>query len=303
MSSKANLMATYGLLVFIWSTTPLAIVWSVTDLHMLWALVLRFFIALPLAICLLLVLKRQFPTDKVAWHSYLAGSFSLIGSQFFTYVATNYISSGMIALMFGLAPIMAGLIGRFYFKSYLSAMQWFGMCIALLGLAIICLAGTAQHVHPFGIGLMLLSVFSYAASIFWVKKVNANIEPVAQATGSILVSTLAAICIVPFIWQHAPQQIPDLKTCLALLYTVIMASLIAMFCYFKLVQKIQPTTLSLTTVMTPMIALFIGAVLNQEKLSIMVILGAVVLLSGLFVYFYKDLQASRKLAQKLKSQN
>ena len=73
MSSKANLMATYGLLVFIWSTTPLAIVWSVTDLHMLWALVLRFFIALPLAICLLLVFKRQFPTDKVAWHSYLAG--------------------------------------------------------------------------------------------------------------------------------------------------------------------------------------------------------------------------------------
>jgi drug/metabolite transporter (DMT)-like permease len=242
MSSKANLMATYGLLVFIWSTTPLAIVWSVTDLHMLWALVLRFFIALPLAICLLLVLKRQFPTDKVAWHSYLAGSFSLIGSQFFTYVATNYISSGMIALMFGLAPIMAGLIGRFYFKSYLSAMQWFGMCIALLGLAIICLAGTAQHVHPFGIGLMLLSVFSYAASIFWVKKVNANIESVAQATGSILVSTLAAICIVPFIWQHAPQQMPDLKTCLALLYTVVMASLIAMFCYIKLVQKIQPTT-------------------------------------------------------------
>jgi drug/metabolite transporter (DMT)-like permease len=144
MSSKANLMATYGLLVFIWSTTPLAIVWSVTDLHMLWALVLRFFIALPLAICLLLVLKRHFPTDKVAWHSYLAGSFSLIGSQFFTYVATNYISSGMIALMFGLAPIMAGLIGRFYFKTYLSAMQWLGMCIALLGLAIICLAGTAQ---------------------------------------------------------------------------------------------------------------------------------------------------------------
>ena len=96
---------------------------------------------------------------------------------------------------------------------------------------------------------------------------------------------------------------PDLKTCLALLYTVIMASLIAMFCYFNLVQKIQPTTLSLTTVMTPMIALFIGAVLNHEKLSMLVLLGAAVLLSGLFVYFYKDLQASRKLAQKLKSPN
>ncbi len=57
MSSKANLMATYGLLVFIWSTTPLAIVWSVTDLHMLWALVLRFFIALPLAYLFVIGLK------------------------------------------------------------------------------------------------------------------------------------------------------------------------------------------------------------------------------------------------------
>ncbi len=144
---------------------------------------------------------------------------------------------------------------------------------------------------------MLLSVFSYAASIFWVKKVNANIEPVAQATGSILVSTLAAICIVPFIWQHAPQQLPDLKTCLALLYTVIMASLIAMFCYFKLVQKIQPTTLSSDYRYDADDCFIYRCGTESEKLSVMVILGAVVLLSGLVVYFYKDLQASRTLAQ------
>ena len=53
MPSKTNIMMTYALLVFIWATTPLAFVWSVSDLHMLWALVLRFFIALPLAIILL----------------------------------------------------------------------------------------------------------------------------------------------------------------------------------------------------------------------------------------------------------
>lgn len=61
MPSKTNIMMTYALLVFIWATTPLAIVWSVSDLHMLWALVLRFFIALPLAVILLLLLKVKFP--------------------------------------------------------------------------------------------------------------------------------------------------------------------------------------------------------------------------------------------------
>ena len=301
MPSKANIVSTYALLVFIWATTPLAIVWSVSDLHLMWALVLRFFIALPLAIALLLILKVKFPTDQNSWHSYLAGSFSLMGSQIFTYIATSYLSSGIIALMFGLAPIMAGLIGRFGFKQSLSRLQWLGMLIAVAGLAIICFGGENQHVNPIGIGLMLLSVFTYALSIFWVKKVNADVDPVAQATGSIFVSTVAAICIVPFIWQYAPTHIPNTKSLFALLYAVVMASLIAMFCYFKLVQNIQATTLSLTTVMTPMIALFIGAILNNESLSAMVFVGAFILLFGLFVYFYRDLQASRKLAHKIKS--
>ncbi|NLN57877.1 MAG: EamA family transporter [Gammaproteobacteria bacterium] len=301
MPSKTNIMMTYAGLVFIWATTPLAIVWSVSDLPVLWALVLRFFLALPMAVTLLLLFKVHFPCHAQAWHSYLAGSFSLIGSQIFTYIATAYLSSGIIALMFGLAPIMAGLIGRFVFQQHLARLQWLGMLVSITGLGIICFGGETQHVHPVGIALMLLSVLTYAMSIFWVKKVNAKIEPVAQATGSILVSTIAALCIVPFIWQDVPTAWPSLKSMAALLYTVIMASLIAMFCYFKLVQNIQATTLSLTTVMTPMLALLIGALFNQEALSMMVFVGASVLLLGLFLYFYRDLKTSHSLAQKIKS--
>lgn len=301
MPSKANIIFTYALLVFIWSTTPLAIVWSVSDLHLLWALVLRFFIALPLALGLLVILKIKLPTSRSAWHSYLAGAIGFIGSQIFTYIATGYLSSGIIALMFGLAPIMAGLIGRFGFQQSLNRMQWLGMLIAVIGLAIICFGGENNHVNPIGIALMLISVFIYALSIYWVKKVNAQVEPMAQATGSIMVSSAIALCIVPFIWQYAPTHIPNIKSLMALFYTVVMASLLAMFCYFKLVQNIQATTLSLTTVMTPIIALLVGALLNHEALSVMVFVGAFILLFGLFVYFYRDLKTSRKLNQKIKN--
>lgn len=301
MPSQTNLALTYALLVFIWATTPLAIVWSVSDLHLMWALLLRFFIALPLAVILLLILRTPFPTHRQAVHSYIAGSFSLIGSQIFTYAATQYLSSGMIALMFGLAPIMAGLIGRFAFGQQLYKLQWLGMAIAVSGLAIICLSGANQHVHPFGIVLMLISVFVYSFSIFWVKKVNAQIQPMAQATGSILVSSIFASCFIPFIWQYAPTHLPEAKSLFALIYTVLMASLVAMFCYFKLIQNIQATTLSLTTVITPMLAMMIGAALNHEQLSIMVFVGAFIILSGLFLYFYKDIQANRNFAQHMKS--
>ncbi|QRQ13170.1 DMT family transporter [Acinetobacter pittii] len=301
MPSQTNLALTYALLVFIWATTPLAIVWSVSDLHLMWALLLRFFIALPLAVIILLTLRTPFPTHRQAVHSYIAGSFSLIGSQIFTYAATQYLSSGMIALMFGLAPIMAGLIGRFAFGQQLYKLQWLGMAIAVSGLAIICLSGANQHVHPFGIVLMLISVFVYSFSIFWVKKVNAQIQPMAQATGSILVSSIFASCFIPFIWQYAPTHLPEAKSLFALIYTVLMASLVAMFCYFKLIQNIQATTLSLTTVITPMLAMIIGAALNHEQLSIMVFVGAFIILSGLFLYFYKDIQANRNFAQHMKS--
>ena len=295
MPSRINLVLTYGLLVFIWATTPLAIVWSVTDLHPMWALVLRFFIALPLAVSVLLLLKVKFPIHKIALSSYVAGSLSLIGSQIFTYAATPYLSSGLIALMFGLAPIMAGLIGRFGFQQKLASLQWLGMGTSIIGLAMICLSGSQKHVQPIGIVLMLMSVFAYSLSIFLVKKINADVQPMAQATGSILVSTILAILLLPWIWQHAPTHFPSTKSLLALTYTVVMASLIAMFCYFKLVQNLKATTLSLTTVMTPMLAILIGAYLNHEQLCAQVFVGASIILLGLCLYFYKDFNTYRRL--------
>lgn len=301
MPSRSNLVLTYALLVAIWATTPLAIVWSVSDIHLMWALVLRFFLALPLAILILVILGTKLPFDSKSVQSYFAGSFSLIGSQFFTYVATAYLSSGMIALMFGLAPIMAGLIGRFAFQQHLHRFQWLGMFIAVCGLMVICFAGSRQHIHPIGIVLMLLSVFSYSMSIFWVKHINAPIEPMAQATGSILFSALASLFIVPFIWQYLPTQMPNMKSVMALIYAVLMASLLAMFCYFKLVRNIQATTLSLTNVLTPMLAMLLGAVLNHEAITAGMLVGATVLLLGLFTYFYRDIKASYKLNKKIKS--
>lgn len=295
MPSKFNITLTYALLVFIWATTPLAIVWSATDLHPLWALALRFFLAFPIAILLLLILRGRLPLDQRSIQSYIAGASSFIGSQIFTYLAVDYLSSGLIALMFGLAPLITGILGVFIFKIRLYWSQWLGMVIALIGLAIISLGGDQQVVHPTGVILMLMSVFIYCSSIFWIKKINAPLKALSQATGSIVVSVLIAFGMLPFIWQDVPTALPETKSLIGLFYAVIMSSLLAMFCYFKLVKNVKASTLSLTTVLTPIIALVIGAYLNNEALTTMIFVGAFVLLTGLFIYFYKELLLSYKL--------
>ncbi|MFT4019887.1 MAG: EamA family transporter [Acinetobacter sp.] len=301
--SRHHLVFTYILLVMIWATTPLAIVWSVSDLNIFWALIFRFLLALPSAFLILKVLKIEFPFTAQAMHSYVAGAFSLIGSQFFTYLATQYLNSGMIALMFGLSPIIAGLIGWGLFNQRLQLIQWCGMFVALAGLAMICLSRNQQHIHPLGILIMLVSVFNYALSIFWVKKINAPLKPMAQATGSILVSTLFALLIIPFIWSSFPHHFPSIKSILSIIYTVVMASLLAMFCYFKLVQNIQPTTLSLTNVMTPLLALIVGALLNHEMLTLQVFVGASILMMGLLLYFYRDLTLHQQWRKRFNKQS
>ncbi|QIO05433.1 DMT family transporter [Acinetobacter shaoyimingii] len=299
MPSKASIVMTYALLVFIWATTPLAIVWSVSDLYPLWALLFRFFIALPIILILLLTFRAKLPFDRLSIHSYIAGACSFIVAQIFVYLATPYLSSGIIALMFGLAPIIAGLIGHFAFSIHLHRLQWLGMLIAVSGLSIICLGGSNQNVHPTGIVLMLISVSIYCASIFWIKKVNAPLQPISQATGSILISCIFSLLMLPFIWQHAPDHLPHFKSLSGLLYSSIMASVFAMLCYFKLVKNVQATTMSLTTVLTPMIALFFGAFLNNEKLTVMIFMGALVLVFGLVVYFYRDLKAHDKFNKRI----
>src|SRR5690606_27654561 len=124
--------------------------------------VLRFFLAIPLVMMILAVLRIKLPLNRTALHSYLAGSFSLIVSQTFTYLATGYLSSGMIALMFGFAPIVAGLIAFVVFRQRLSGHQWLGMVVAITGLYTISVAGEEALVSLSGLLLMSGALITYA---------------------------------------------------------------------------------------------------------------------------------------------
>ena len=280
----------YASLVMIWALTPLAIVWSVADIPAMWALVLRFCIAAPLIAILMVVLRVNLPLNRTALHSYVAGSFNLIVSQTFTYLATSYLSSGMIALLFGFAPIMAGVIAFMLYRQRLSGIQWLGMLIALGGLYLNTMTGQDAGLEPTGLLFMFFAILTYTVSIFWVKHVNAKVVPLAQASGSIFVSVIIALTYIPFIWADLPTSLPGAKSLLAVSYLVLASSVLGMFCYFNLMQKVSPTTLSLATVITPVLAISFGILLNNEPFRITMVIGTGLVISGLLLYFCRDLK-------------
>lgn len=288
-AANRSIVLVYATLVAIWATTPLAIVWSVQQLAPLWGLLLRFLLALPVLVLLLAALRIRLPLNRRALLSYLAGSCSMAICQLFVYLSTVYLSSGMIALMFGFAPVVAGLIGWLVFGIALRPIQWLGLAVAIAGLGLICLKGGEARLHPIGLLYMSVSLLVYGGSIYWVKHINAAVTPMAQAGGSIIVSLLFCCLLLPFIWNDRPMAIPDTRSVLALAYISTVATILGMLCYFKLVQSISAATLSLTTVITPVFAIAIGILFNGEHVHATLLLGCAAVVLGLILYFWRSI--------------
>jgi len=275
----------YALLVLIWAATPLAIVWSVQEVHPMWVLIIRYFGASLLALAILAAMRNPLPFDRTSMMSYVAGSLNLIGAQLFIYLAANYLTSGLMALIFGFSPLVAGLIGHVILKTNrLIWLQWLGMAVAVGGLSFVFAESADSKVNPWGVVLMLISMVSYINSIFWVKQINAPLKPMSQATGSLIVSSLGSLLIIPFIWQSFPTQMPSMQALFGFGFTMILSSIVAMLCYFWLIGRL----VSLSNVMTPIIALILGATLNNEVISSHAFAGIAVVMFGIVMYFWKE---------------
>ena len=132
------------------------------------------------------------------------------------------------------------------------------MAIAVGGLCFVFADSADSKINPWGVVLMLISMVSYISSIFWVKQINAPLKPMSQATGSLLVSALGSLLLIPFIWQHFPTQMPSSHAIIGFIFTMILSSIVAMLCYFWLIRRLAASTVSLSNVMTPVIALVLG---------------------------------------------
>lgn len=282
----------YALLVLIWAATPLAIVWSVAEVHPMWVLIIRYFGASVIALFLLGLMRDPLPFDRVSMQSYVAGSLNLIGAQLFIYLAANYLTSGLMALIFGFSPLIAGLIGHVILRTHkLIGLQWLGMAVAVSGLSFVFIDSADSKVNPWGVVLMIISMVSYISSIFWVKQINAPLKPMSQATGSLIVSALASLILIPFIWPHFPTQMPSSNALIGFLFTMILSSIVAMLCYFWLIKRLAASTVSLSNVVTPVIALILGATLNHEHISSNAVAGIAVVMLGIVMYFWREWRA------------
>ena len=99
-----SLPVAFASVILIWSTTPLAIKWSALGIGPSFAVFSRMAIGALLCAALLALLRIRLPLHRRARLSYAASGLSMFGAMVLTYWSAQYVSSGMISVLFGLSP-------------------------------------------------------------------------------------------------------------------------------------------------------------------------------------------------------
>lgn len=176
----------------------------------------------------------------------------LFGSMAFCYMGASKVFRNDLDYLWN-STFMVWLDCGFILKrEHFLKRQWYGLIIAILGLSLTLGIGS-DHIQMdmIGVSYEIIAVLLYVVSMFLVAKIGAEIHPIIQTTGSTLISWFGYLCLLPFFIAQAPMQLPSLQVWLALLYSAVFSSVLAMIFYFNLIQKLNPTTVMLITIITP----------------------------------------------------
>jgi len=278
--------AAYLAVVLIWSTTPLGIVWSSETVSPTFAVLMRMLIALLLGSIILRSCTIKLPMNKKAIRLYSYSAIGIFGGMLFSYFAASYIGSGLMSLIFGLAPILSGLLAqKLIAEPKFGLIKKFALTIALVGLMIVCFDSLTLSKDSYkGIAFVLIAVFFFSLSGVLVKSVEVKINPIATTVGSLLFST-PLFLFAWFIFDGSlPYQQWQMRSIMAIIYLGVVGSLIGFLSYFYILQKLNASTVALITMITPVLAMTLGATLNDEVVSSNLMFGAFFVVTGLVVF-------------------
>lgn len=280
----------YGLVVIIWSTTPLGIIWSSDSVSPSMAVLLRMLIATFLGLIVIKLNKIEFPWHRLALKLYFFSAMGVFGGMLLVYLSARYLSSGTISLIFGLAPIFSGLLSiKLLGEPPLSRIKLIALTTALFGLAVVFWDGLSINSGAWpGYLLILGSVLFFCLSGILIKSVPIAIHPIATTAGALILSLPGFIISWWLLDGTIPVDQWQEKAIYAILYLGVFGSFIGFVAYYYILQKLPATTVVLVTLITPVIAMLLGHWLNQEVIGYQLVIGALGVIVGLGLYQFGD---------------
>jgi len=290
MSARARLasfdIALYGGVTFAWGFTWLAQHYQVgvvaPEVSVLW----RFVIAAP---CMLLIAvirgeQLRFPLRDHLWLALLGLTLFCTNFALF-YYAAQWVTSGLLSVVFALASIINIFLGAALFGTPIDRRTVIGAVLGVGGLAAMFypqLASTDLNSQMLiGIVLSVAGTFSFCFGNMISARLQRRRMPIFATTGIGMIYGACFLALLAALRGNAFIIEPTARYAISLLYLGLIGSVLAFTCYLTLLGRIGADRAAYATVMFPVVALAVSTAFEGYRWTVPAVLGVVAVLAGI----------------------
>ncbi len=285
-------LSLYLLTVLIWGTTWIAIKLQLGEVAVAASIVYRFALAAAVLFVVLALSGRLQKLDARGQAICLAQGLCLFCINFLCfYTASQWIPSGLIAVIFSTATLWNALNARLFFKQRIAANVLAGGALGLAGLGLLFWPELAGHAASretlLGIALALIGTLCFSAgNMLSSLQQKAGLKPWTTNAwgmlyGALILSAICALSGTPFTFEWSARYVGSL------LYLAIPGSVIGFTAYLTLVGRMGPERAAYCTVLFPVVALNISVFLEGYQWTLTALFGLLLVMLGNVLVFRK----------------
>jgi len=291
----------YLLITLLWGSTWMAIRIGLDSLTPMFAVGLRFFVASFLVLIVMKISKVKLQTDLLSIKLYLfLAFFSFIIPFSLVYWGEQFVPSGLTSIIFAVFPFFVILFSWILIPSdKIGIYKSIGVFIGFLGITIIFWKDVLSDFSENSLGMLAILVSAiiqgYVAVI--IKKHGNKLNPLSMNFIPLLIS---GVILIPLglIFEDRNSLAFDLKAILSIMYLAFFGTVLTFTTYYWLMQKINVVILSLSTFLTPIIALILGVIFLNEEFTENQIWGSSLVLIGILFANFRGILNYYKVKEK-----
>lgn len=201
-------------------------------------------------------------------------------------IALSKIDGSVSAILNSLTPLNTLLVGLFFFGLDVQRRQIFGVIIGFIGCVLLVIFGEGENTtenYYYAILIVIASIF-YGINVNLIKKYLSDLKPLAISTGNFVVMFVPALLVLYFSGFFDIVHQEKVQTSLGFIVILgIVGTGFSNILFFKLIQLSSPVFASSVTYIIPVIAIMLGYLFMNESLSIVQVIGALVVLVGVYL--------------------
>ncbi len=280
----------YLLTVLIWGTTWIAITFQLGVVPAPVSIAYRFWLAAAVLMAFLLITRKPWWPPRQAWRYLFAQGLALFCLNFLCfYYASQWITSGLEAVVFSTAPIWNAINGRIFLGRPIRRQVMLGALLGLTGIVLLFAPQMAGHWNDskvmMGLALTLGGTLCFSCGNLLSSRMQSlGLTPWLTNTWAMLIGSttlgVAALALgMPFALEPSTRYVG------ALLYLAIPGSVIGFTAYLLLVGRIGPDRAAYSTVLFPIVALTISTIYEGYHWTPTALAGLALVLAGNLLAF------------------